>query len=218
MRMKEFAVFGLGEFGKSVALNLAKSGCEVLAVDKDSEKVSEIADEVTYAVTADVADFNVLKSLGINNLDGVIVAMAESLEASIMATIFAKELGVPYVMAKAYTEVQATVLRKVGADAIAFPEYEMGLRIAKNLVSGHFMDFVELSSKFSMVEMELPHSWEGRTLRELNPRDRLKVNVIAVRTGEDVTVNPNPDLPFEKGQILIIVGDNHMLEGLNNQE
>lgn len=216
MRMKEFAVFGLGEFGKSVALNLIKCGCEVLVVDNDSEKVNEIADHVTYAVTADVTDYNILKSLGIRNLDGVIVAMAESLEASIMATIFAKELGVPFVMAKAYTDVQATVLRKVGADEIAFPEKEMGARIARNIVSGNFVDLVELSSKFSLVEMELPQSWKGMTLRELNSRDKLGVNVIAVKSGEDVRVNLNPDIPFEEDEILIIVGDNHMLERLGN--
>lgn len=217
MWMKEFAVFGLGEFGKSIALNLAKCGCEVLVVDNDSEKVNEIADYVTYAVTADVTDYNVLKSLGIRSLDGVIVAIAENLESSIMATIYAKELGVPYVMAKAYTDIQATVLRKVGADAIAFPEKDMGARIAKNLVSGNFVDLVELSSKFSMVEMEVPESWQGMTLRELNPRDKLGVNVIAVKSGEDVKVNPNPDTPFNKDEILIIVGDNHMLEKLGHK-
>jgi trk system potassium uptake protein TrkA len=214
MQKKEFAVFGLGEFGKSVALSLAKAGSEVLVVDNDSEKIKEIADYVTYAVTADVTDFSVLKSLGIRNLDGVIVAIAESLEASVMATIFAKELGVPYVMAKAYTEVHATVLKKVGADAIAFPEKEMGARIAKNLVSGNFLDLVELSSEFSMVEMNVPKSWEGKTLREINPRDKFGVNVIAVKSGENVNVNPDPDNPFDITETLIIVGDNNLLEGL----
>ncbi|MFA9377543.1 MAG: TrkA family potassium uptake protein [Lachnotalea sp.] len=212
MPKKEFAVFGLGEFGKSVALSLAKCGCEVLAVDNDSEKIKEIADFVTYAVTADVTDFNVLKSLGLRNLDGVIVAIAESLEASVMATIFAKELGVPYVMAKAYTEVHATVLKKVGADAIAFPEKEMGARIAKNLVSGNFVDLIELSSKFSMVEMKVPECWYGKTLRELNPRDKLGVNVIAAKSGDEVNVNLDPDDPFKATETLIIVGDNNMLE------
>lgn len=217
MVMKEFAVFGLGEFGKSVALNLAKNGCEVLVVDNDSEKVKEIADYVTYAVTADVTDYNVLKSLGIRNLDGVVVAIAESLESSVMATIFAKELGVPYVLTKAYTEVHATVLKKVGADAIAFPEKEMGARIAKNLISGNFVDLVELSSKFSMVEMKVPTTWEGMSLRELNPRDKLGVNVIAVKSGDEVNVNPNPDTPFVKDETLIIIGDNNMLERLSKK-
>lgn len=215
--MKEVAVFGLGEFGKSVALNLEKSGCEVLAVDKDSEKVKEIADSVTFAVTADVTDYNVLKSLGIRNLDGVVVAIAESLESSVMATILAKELGVPFVLAKAYTEIHATVLKKVGADAIAFPEKEMGARIAKNLVSGNFLDFIEISSKFSMVEMKVPESWIGATLRELNPRDKLGVNVIAVKAGEEVEVNPNPDTPFQRDETLIIIGDNHMLDKLSKK-
>ncbi len=211
MQKKEFAVFGMGEFGKSVAISLAKCGCEVLAVDNDSEKIKEIADYVTYAVTADVTDYNVLKSLGIRNLDGVIVAIAESLESSVMATIFAKELGVPYVMAKAYTEVHATVLKKVGADAIAFPEKEMGARIAKNLVSGNFVDLVELSSDFSMVEMKVPEHWKGKTLRELNPRDKCGVNVIAAKCGDNVNVNLDPDTPFKETETLIIVGDNNML-------
>lgn len=211
MSTKEFAVFGLGKFGRSVAYTLAAGGCEVLVVDINEEKIKDIADDVTYAVAADVTDFNVLKSLGIRNLDGVVIAIAESLEVSVMATIFAKELGVPYVLAKAYTDVHATVLRKVGADEIIFPEKESGIRVARNLISGNFVDLIELSSKFSIVEMNIPINWIGKTLREVDPRHNFGVNVIAVKVEDNIDVNLDPDTPFCENSILVIIGENEML-------
>lgn len=211
MSAKEFAVFGLGKFGRSVASTLAAGGCEVLVVDINEEKIKDIADDVTYAVAADVTDFNVLKSLGIRNLDGVVIAIAESLEVSVMATIFTKELGVPYVLAKAYTDVHATVLRKVGADEIIFPEKESGIRVARNLISGNFVDLIELSSKFSIVEMNIPVKWIGKTLRDIDPRHKFGVNVIAVKIDDNIDVNLNPDKPFCENSILVIIGENEML-------
>ena len=150
MARKEFAVFGLGEFGRSVALTLAKNGCEVMAIDSSSEKVQEIADSVTHAVKADATDMDVVRSLGLNNLDAVVIAIGNNLEASIMATIISKECGVPYVLAKASNDIHAAVLRKVGADEIIYPEKAMGVRTARNLMSGNFLDFIELSKSFSI--------------------------------------------------------------------
>lgn len=217
MANKEFAVFGLGKFGYSVAETLAKSGCEVLAVDNNEEKIQEIADVVTYAVKADVTDPDVLQSLGISNLDGAVVAISDNLEASIMATILAKELGVGYVIAKAQNERHATVLKKVGADAIIFPEKEMGVRTAHNMISGNFVDLVELSSTFSMAEMGIPAAWVGNSLRLLNIRDQYGVNVIGVKRGENLDVDINPDLPLEAGDTLVLVGSNDSLRKIRQR-
>lgn len=211
MTNKEFAVFGLGKFGRSVAETLAQSGCEVLVVDNNEEKIQDIADLVTYAVNADVTDADVLQSLGIGNLDAAVVAIADDLEASVMATILAKEMGVPYVIAKAQNEIHATVLKKVGADSIIFPEKAMGARTARSLISGNFIDLIELSSQFSLVEMQVPAAWVGKNLRELNIRDRCGVNVIATKNGESINVNLDPDTPFQSNETLIIVGDNELL-------
>ncbi len=212
MKNKEYAVFGLGKFGRSVAETLAESGCEVLAVDRDEEKIQDIADIVTYAAKADVTDKEALQSLGISNLDAAVVAISDNLEASIMATILAKELGVPYVLVKAQSEIHASVLKKVGADAVIFPEKEMGARIAKNLISGNFIDLIELSSSFSMAEMGVPLEWVGKNLKDLNIRDKYSINVIALKNDDQIEVNIDPEKPLRKDDIMILVGNNNDLQ------
>ena len=137
---KQFAVLGLGSFGSSVALTLENMGCDVLVVDESYEKVQEISDKVSYAVKADVSEPDVLQALGGRNLDGVVVAISESLEASIMATMLCKEMGIPLVVAKAKDKLQGAILQRVGADRIVYPEIEMGSRVAKSLVSKEFVE------------------------------------------------------------------------------
>ncbi|MBE5959999.1 MAG: TrkA family potassium uptake protein [Lachnospiraceae bacterium] len=217
MAKKEFVVFGLGRFGTSVATTLAESGCEVLAVDADEDKVHEIADFVTYAVKADITDGDALASLGIGNFDGAIVAIGKNLEASVMATILVKELGVPYVLAKAQNEIHAKVLKKVGADMVVFPEKETGIRIANNLIMGNFFDAVELSSTFSMMELDAPDEWVGKSLRELNLRAKNKINVIAIKRAEVLDINPDADMPINRNDILVVIGKNEQLNRLANK-
>ena len=132
---KQFVVLGMGSFGASVAVTLQKLGCDVVAVDQDMERINDIADKVTYAMQADIEDPDLLSSLGSRNFDGIVVASSENLECSILATLAAKEMGIPYILCKANNERYARVLRKVGADAVVFPEEEMGRKIAKNLIS-----------------------------------------------------------------------------------
>lgn len=168
MSKKEFVVFGLGRFGKSVALTLADSGCEVLVVDENEEKIHDIADRVTYAVRADVTDAETMGNLGLKNFDGAIIAIGENLEASVLVTILAKELGIPYVLAKVQTETQAKVLKKVGADMVVFPEKETGIRIANKILHGNFFDAVELSNTYSMMELDVHEEWIGKNRLSLN--------------------------------------------------
>lgn len=214
MDRQSYAVIGLGKFGFAVAETLAKAGYEVMAVDANEDIVQSIAGEVSYAMRADITETGVLESLGISNVDAVVVGIAENLEASIMATIYAKEVGVKYVMAKAENKLHATILKKVGADDIIFPEWSMGTRVAKNLMSGGFVDFFELSSKFSLVELPVPGEWVGKSLIELNLRDQYGVNVIGVKVGDDVQVNVKPDEVFRADQTLMIVGENDSLAKL----
>ena len=212
MAKKEFAVFGLGEFGSSIAIALEENGCQVLAVDSNQEKVQEISAYVTHAACANVADQAVVRSLGIHNMDGVIVGIGENLESSIMATICAKECGVPYVLAKAISDIHATVLKRVGADQVIFPEKATGIRLGRNLASGNFLETIELSKKFSMVEIEVPKKWIGKTIRELNLRSK-GINIIA-RKGdlEDLVLIVDPDSVIQGSETFIIIGSNKDLE------
>ena len=211
---KEFVVFGLGKFGLSVAKALADTGCQVMAVDSEQSKVEEIAEDVTYAVCMDVTDSEAIHSLGIRNFDGAIVAIGENLEASVLVTIIAKEMGIPYVLAKAQTELQAKVLKKVGADKIIFPEKETGIRIANNLVSGNFFDAVELSTKYSMMDFDVPNEWIGKSLRELNLRATKKINIIGIKRNDEFEITPDPDAPLLKDDVLVIIGRNQTLSKL----
>jgi trk system potassium uptake protein len=165
---KQYAVIGLGKFGYAVAQTLSQAGKQVLAVDKDQELVQEIADYVTYAARADVTDSRVFESLGISNMDVVIVGISEDMESSILATLQAKEAGVPLVIAKGMNQMHAKILKKIGADRVVMAEIETGIRLGKNLISGGFQDFFMLSDSFSMVELAVPDSWIDHNLEELN--------------------------------------------------
>ena len=208
MRKKEYGVFGLGKFGMAVAMTLAGSGNSVIAVDMDPDRVDEAAQFVTCAMVADVTDPDVLDNLGISNLDCVIIGVSTNMQASIMATILTKEKGVHFVVAKAENEIHKHILEKVGADKIVFPEAEMGTRLARNLMGGEFVDLVELSREFSMVEMPVPEEWIGKSLRELDVRGSYGLNIIGVNRGGDLKVNLNPERPMEREMTLVIVGRN----------
>lgn len=207
MAKKQYAVLGLGKFGASVAEELASTGADVLAVDCDEERVQEVSEFVTCAVCADVCDSGAMASLGISNMDCVVVAITGSLDASIMGTILAKDAGVPYVIAKSKDEVHTRILEKVGADRIIVPERESGVRVARSIASGVFRDFIELSDRCRMVEMPPKDGWVGKSLRELNLRKKEKVNVIAIRRGEEIVPLPDPDAPLSKNCNLILIVD-----------
>ena len=211
---REFVVFGLGKFGLSVAKALADNGCQVMAVDSEQSKVEEIAEDVTYAICTDVTDAEAIQSLGIRNFDGAIVAIGENLEASVLVTIIAKEMGIPYVLAKAQTDLQAKVLKKVGADKIIFPEKETGIRIAHNLVHGNFFDAIELSNKYSMMDFDVPPEWVGKSLRELNLRATKKINIIGIKRNDEFEITPDPDAPLTANEVLVVIGKNQTLSKL----
>ena len=209
---KQYAVFGMGNFGKSIALTLQSMGCDVVVVDSSMEKIQGIADQVSYAMRADIEDPELVRSMGARNLDGLVVAVSENLEASIMATLVAKEAGVPYVLVKVQNDLHANILKKIGADAIVYPERDMGIRVAKNLVSTDFADWIELSPDYSMAEVSVPEKWIGKTLAQLDIRKRYGVNVVGYMIGDKVEVNMEPDMPFTHKMNLILIGTNHALQ------
>lgn len=204
--MKSFAVIGLGRFGTAVAKVLSELGNEVLAIDKDPEAIKEAAIFSTYAIEADVMDESVLRDIGLRNMDAVVVSIGEDLQASIMATLIAKELGVKRVIAKAQTELHGKVLKKIGADKIIFPERDMGSRVAHNLTSRNILDYIELSPEFSILEVKALKSWSGKSLKDLRLRNKYGVNVIAIKRDKDINISPRSEDSIKDGDIVIIIG------------
>lgn len=208
---KQYAVLGLGRFGYAVAVTLAQAGNQVLAVDENEDRIQEIADYVTCAVRADITDTKVFESLGISNMDVVIVGIAQNMEASILAAIQSKEAGVPRVIAKCSSRIHKDILLRVGADQVVMAEYETGVRLAKNLISGGFKDLFDLSDSFSVAELTVPSAWKEKTLEQLNIRKKYGVNIIAIKRDGRIEGNVDPRQPLRGGDLLVMAGEN---EGL----
>ena len=204
--MKSFVIIGLGRFGTAIASELTALGHEVLAVDVDEERVQQVADHVTHAVTGDGRNIEVLRALGVRNFDCVVVAMGSDVGNSALITLNLKELGVKEVICKAQSHVHSRVLEKIGADRVVFPEYEMGAKLAQGLSSSNVLNFIELSEDYGILELSAPQSWQGKSLRELDVRNRHHVNVIAIRKNGELNVAPSPDLPLESGDQVVALG------------
>ena len=204
--MKSFVIIGLGRFGTAIASELSDLGHEVLAVDVDEERVQQVADHVTHAVTGDGRNIEVLRALGVRNFDCVVVAMGSDVGNSALITLNLKELGVKEVICKAQSHVHSRVLEKIGADRVVFPEYEMGAKLAQGLSSSNVLNFIELSEDYGILELSAPQSWQGKSLRELDVRNRHHVNVIAIRKNGELNVAPSPDLPLESGDQVVALG------------
>ena len=211
---KNYAVFGLGRYGTAVAQELAAAGAEVLAVDRNQGLVNSAAATIPLVKCADITDPEVFELLGISNMDVVIVAMGNHLEESVMAVMLCKEAGVPIVIAKCANETHGRILQKVGADQTIIPEQESGFRLAKNLLSSGFVDVMELTDKVSLIELDVRQEWQGKSLADLNLRKKYGINVVALRSGEDIAVALDPSAPLEQNQKLVIIADTDKLRKL----
>ncbi|MDW8801290.1 TrkA family potassium uptake protein [Clostridium sp. A1-XYC3] len=206
MNKKQFLVIGLGRFGTSVARTLYQLGHDVLAVDTNEERVQNVAEDVTHAIHTDATDEENLKSLGINNFDVAIVGIGVDIQDSVMITLLLKEVGIKYVIAKANTELHAKILYKIGADKVVFPERDTGVRVAHDLVGDNVLDYIELSSEYSIAEIMSEESWYGRTLGELDMRSRYGINVVAVKRADDIDISPTSDYTIQKGDVIVAIG------------
>ena len=211
---KTYAVFGLGRYGIAVARELVHNGVEVIAVDTDERIVNAAADELPVCKCADVTDPEVIRQLGISNVDVVIIAMANNLEASVMAVTLCKEIGVKTVIAKSANELHQKNLNRVGAEKVVFPENESGIRLAKNLLSSGFVDMVSLAKNVSMIELDMKPEWVGKNLIELNLRKKYSINVVAVRKGESVSVDIDPHAPLQAEDKLIVIANTERIAKL----
>ena len=211
---KTYAVFGLGRYGIAVARELVHNGVEVIAVDMDERIVNAAADELPICKCADITDPEVIRQLGISNVDVVIIAMANNLEASVMAVTLCKEIGVTTVIAKSANEMHQKILNRVGADKVVFPENESGIRLAKNLLSSGFVDMVSLAKNVSIIELDVKTEWIGKNLIELNLRKKYSINVVAVRKGDAVSVDIDPHAPLQTDDKLIVIANTEKLAKL----
>lgn len=211
MAKKQFAVIGMGRFGSNLAGYLAKMGYEVLAVDENEERVQAVANTVTHAVSANSTDEEAMRALGIRNFDVVVVAIGQDIQSSILTTLILKDLGVPSIIVKAQNELHGKVLHKIGADKVVFPERDMGLRVAHQLISPNILEHIELSPEYSIVEMKAPRVMVGRNLKELDIRAKYNCNVLAVKRGGKMNITPRADEPIEAEDVLVIVGRNDQL-------
>ena len=211
---KSYAVFGLGRYGIAVATELADNGAEVIAVDCDERIVNAAAAELPICKCADITDPEVIRQLGISNVDVVIIAMANNLEASVIAVTLCKEIGVKTVIAKCANEMHQKILSRVGADKVVFPENESGIRLAKNLLSSGFVDMVSLAKNVSMIELDVKPEWRGKNLIELNLRKKYSINVVALRRGDMVSVDIDPREPLSDRVKLIVIANAEKLSKL----
>ena len=213
---KLFAVIGLGRFGTSVAMTLQTLGHEVLAIDSDEDRVQKLRDQVTHVVQADTTDENSLHALGLRNFDAVVVAIGADVQANVATTLLLKELGIPYIIAKARNALHGKMLEKIGADRVVYPERDMGQRVAHSLISSNVLDYIELSPDLSLVEVTVPGAFIGRTLQQANMRALYGVNVVAIKRFDKLIVPPQPDELIQESDIMIVIGSTEGLQQLES--
>lgn len=206
----QFAVIGLGRFGRGVCATLYKMGYEVMGTDRDEKRVSQaLTDQLlSHAVQLDSTEISALKESGIVEFDTVIVAIGNYLEESIITTLNLKEAGVPHVVAKASSEVHVKLLKRVGADLVVYPEHEAGCELARSLTKPNIIERFELDPENSIVELIIPDVFHGKTIAELQLRNRYGVSMLAVSYEGKFEINPNPNKRLEKGSAMVVIGSN----------
>ncbi len=204
-RQKQYIVVGLGRFGRAIAETLCQDGAEVLGVDQRMDVVERLRDELTQTIQMDAMDRDALETLGVQDFDIVFVTMGSDIRASGTIVLLLKELGAHHIIAKAHDEFHGRMLEKLGADQVLFPERDMGRRVAHSLVSGNVIEFMELSTQYSMAEIRPKPEWVGKTLKELAMRSSMDINVVAIRNGNSVNAMPQPETRISEGDVMLVV-------------
>lgn len=212
MSKKQFVVIGLGRFGSSVAKTLYKLGNDVLAVDSDEKSVQDIAEYVTHAAQVNITDEEDLKALGISNFDVAVIGIGSNVQDSFMTTLLVKECGIKHVIVKANTELHAKILYKIGADKVVFPEVDTGIKVAYDLSGSNILDYIQLSSDYSIVEIAALKYWHNKTLGELDIRSKYGINIIAVKRKDNIEVSPIADFIIESGDVIVALGNEEKIK------
>jgi trk system potassium uptake protein TrkA len=217
MKRSQYAVIGLGRFGSSLARELVKLGYEVLGIDKDEEAVNEMSEILTHVVVADSTDEEVLRSLGVRNFDCAIVAIGDDIQSSILTSILLQDIGVKKVVAKALSELHGKVLNKIGVNRVIYPERDMGIRVAHQLVSPNLLDYIELSKDYTIVELSVPGRLSGWTLKDLDPRAKYGCSVVAINKKKGVIIAPTATDTLEEHDVMVIIGTNAQIDSFESE-
>jgi trk system potassium uptake protein TrkA len=213
---RQFAVIGLGRFGRAVCLTLHHLGYEVMGVDSDERRVAQILTDqaAAHAIQLDSTEPSALKEAGLFEFETVIVAIGNYIQESIITTLNLKEAGVRHVIAKASTDIHGKLLKKVGADHVIYPEYEMGCALARSLTKPSVLDRFEIDPNHSIVEVAIPQEFDGKTIVELDLRKRYGLNILAVGNNGRFEINPSPVTRLQKGWLMVVIGPNKCIDQL----
>ncbi|HXF64893.1 MAG TPA: NAD-binding protein [Caldilineaceae bacterium] len=214
-RKDEFVVIGLGRFGTSVARTLVAYGHNVLAIDSDMTRVQDLSTSLPHVLQLDATNLEALRQAGVDAFDTGLVCIGTDFESNVLATVLLRKLGVKRVIAKARTRTQREILLRVGADEVILPEHEAGVRLARRLAAGHFIDYLEVSHDVGVVELMAPASFWGHSLAETELRQRYGLTAIAVRRGDELLVSPSASFRIEPNDILVVLGRIEDAERLN---
>ena len=225
-----FAVIGLGRFGYSVAETLLKKGCEVLAIDRDEEKIQAISEIATFAVQCDATDERALKDVSTQNVDVAVVSIGENVEASVLIVQTLKDMGVKSIVAKAVAPIQGKILKNLGVNEVIYPERDTAIRLAHRLISPNVLEYLELAPGYSIEEVSVPEQFSGLSLREAKIQDKHNLNIIGIKKqvsrmvqgrmmkGETFNFTPLPDDVIEKGDVLVMIGKEVDLDRFSGAE
>lgn len=223
MRKSQFAVIGLGNFGYAVARTLAEKRCQVLCIDRLEERLERVREFATHAVQADGTDEKLLREVGVAEVDTAVVSLGQNMEASLLAAMALREIGVKQLVVKAVSPLHGRVLKKLGVDRVVYPEADMGRRVAESLVTPSILDYLELGEGYGVAEVGAPRRFWGQSLADLKFRSHFGVSVLAIRRaskGEQPTivVNPSGSEVIREGDILVVIGEQASLEKLTGEE
>ncbi|MHC4472493.1 MAG: potassium channel family protein [Planctomycetota bacterium] len=228
--MKKYAVIGLGRFGSTLARQLGESGADVIAIDRLEDSVAKVRDHVSVAVCMDGTDEKALREQGLADVDVAVVAMAESFEATQLATVILRRLGVGRLVVKAAMPLHEHIFRRIGADEVVSPEKESAIRLAQRLIVPNIVDYIELAEGHKLVQLIAPKKFHGKTIRELDVRDAYGVNIVAIRKRKEVKAEesgepvyeeklvdiPRPTDVIDPTDVLLVIGEDRDLTRLAN--
>ncbi|MCD8295444.1 MAG: TrkA family potassium uptake protein [Clostridia bacterium] len=219
--MKSFLLIGLGKFGQLLGNELMEMGDEVMAVDKNENIINELAPKFTSAVCANCMNIDALKGFDIPKFDACIVSIGDDFQSSLEITDNLKSLKAKKVIAKASTDIQRKFLFRAGADNVVYPNRDAALSISKSLNGSKDYDtftYSEIDDKYSVTEVEVPKSWIGRTIININPRGQGRLNILLVRQGKNTVAAPGADFTFEAGQSMVVFGETDRIYSLINKK
>lgn len=216
------AVIGLGRFGSAMATTLSELGHDVIGIDGDEDKVRAVADTISLAMQLDATDEKALRRAGIKDVEVAVVSIGENIEASLLVVTLLREIGISRIVAKAVTSLHGRILEKLGVTRVVFPEREMAIRVARSLAMPNVIDYIELSSDFSIVEVPAPREFAGKTLRDIGLRARFGLTTIAIKhtskdgAAQSTNIAPGPDDVIQQGDVLSLLGSHDRLENLES--